>query len=140
MCGRHQRRLAMFDRPFPCVLLCFSAPAAAAPAEPLSAANAVQVLLGLGLVVALIVAVALLARRLQSVRAGGRGRIRIIESLSVGTRERILLLEVDDRRVLVGLCPGRIETLHVYAADAGAPEFTEILEAVAADAPPEQAT
>jgi flagellar protein FliO/FliZ len=35
--------------------------------------------------------------------------------MSTGTRDRILLLQVGEEQILVGLTPGRIEKLHVMS-------------------------
>jgi len=73
----------------------------------------------------LIFAAGWFGRRLQGrVHPGGR-RIRCIESASVGARERVLLLEADGKRLLVGVGQGGLRTLHVYEG-----------EAPAADVPP----
>jgi flagellar protein FliO/FliZ len=52
-------------------------------------------------------------RRAQArVRPGGR-RIRIIESLAVGMKEKVLLMEVGGTQILVGASPSGLRTLHV---------------------------
>ena len=49
--------------------------------------------------------------------------------LPVGSRERVLLLEVEGQRVLVGVGAGGVRTLHVY-------ECVEPVAVVEAAAPP----
>jgi len=93
-----------------CIALFGSAPIAAAVDAP-GTGQALQVFAALAVVLALIAAAAWGARRLQSFRPQGRGHIRIVEGLAIGTREKLLLIEVDEQRVLIGLCPGRIQTL-----------------------------
>lgn len=100
-----------------CIVLSGTAPVAAAADAP-GAGQALQVFAALAVVLALIAAAAWGARRLQSFRPQGRGHIRIIEGLAVGTREKLLLIEVDDQRVLIGMCPGRIQTLAQFANSA----------------------
>lgn len=95
------RRLAI-------VLLC-PLPAVAAPSA-LAASG--QMLVSLALVVALIGGLFVLLRRLQ-VRTGSGGGIRAVAALSVGTRERVVLLEVAGRQLLVGVAPGRVQALLV---------------------------
>lgn len=94
-----------------------------------------QVLLGLSLVIGLIVLLAWLLRRLQ-LRTGlqGGSLIRPLAGLSVGPRERLLLVQVGDEQVLLGLTPGAIRTLHVLreplqlpASGAPVPEFAQRL-------------
>ncbi|MCC6708577.1 MAG: flagellar biosynthetic protein FliO [Gammaproteobacteria bacterium] len=101
---------------------------AAASSAPVGFGQAVQVILGLVLVLGMIVAAAWGARRLQAIRPQGRGHIRIVEGLAVGTRDKLLLVEVDGQRVLLGMSPGRIATLHTFSAE-GSPQFDDALRA-----------
>ena len=39
--------------------------------------------------------------------------LRVVATLPVGTRERIAIIQAGDAQVLIGLSPGRIQTLHV---------------------------
>lgn len=96
----------------------------------------VQLLLGLGLVVALIFGLAWLLRRMQN-QAGPRGSqaIQLLASQSLGARERLLLVQVGEEQVLLGLTAGRITPLHVLkepvvmsATPSGAPEFAKRLQ------------
>ncbi|MGE0484883.1 MAG: flagellar biosynthetic protein FliO [Gammaproteobacteria bacterium] len=108
-----------------CCLAAFAAPAAAA--DGLAAGQALQVFAGLAVVLALIAAASWGARRLQGLRPQGRGRIRILEGLSLGAREKLLLVEVDERRVLIGICPGRMQALASFDGAAPAPAFDTVL-------------
>ncbi len=120
-------------------LLALLAPGAAAAGSPVGAGQAVQVVAGLGIVLALIALAAWGTRRLQGYRGQSAGRIRIVEALPVGARERLLLVEVDDRRVLIGMCPGRIATLHAFPASAAATTPATFGEALAVAAQPPRA-
>jgi flagellar protein FliO/FliZ len=95
----------------PCALM--AAPVASAPAVD-SGAEIVRVLISLLGVVALIFFVGWLGRRAQArVRPGGR-KIRVIESMPVGMKEKVMLLEVGGTQLLVGASPtGGLRTLHV---------------------------
>lgn len=112
----------------PVIAACTLVPSlcAAASSAPLGFGQALQVLLGLLVVLGMIVAAAWAARRLQAIRPQGRGHIRIIEGMAVGTRDKLLLIEVDGRRVLLGMSPGRITTLHAFAGDI-TPQFEDAL-------------
>lgn len=101
---------------------------AAAGTAPVAAGQALQVVLGLCVVLGMIVAAAWAARRLQAIRPQGSGHIRVIEGMALGTRDKLLLVEVDGRRVLLGLSPGRIATLHSFNG-AAAPMFDDALRA-----------
>jgi len=91
-----------------------------------------RVLLSLAAVVAMIFVAGWLSRRLQSrSRPGGR-RIRCVEAMAVGARDRVLLLDADGKRLLVGVGPSGMRTLHVYD---GEPAEPAVVEPVAAPLP-----
>lgn len=107
-------------------VLALVAPAAAAAPEINVGAELVRVVLSLVGIIALIFAAGWLSRRLQGRASPGGRRIRCVETLAVGARDRVLLLEADGKRLLVGVGQGGMRTLHVYegeieAADAIAP-------------------
>lgn len=79
----------------------------------------VQMILGLALILVLIVGAAWLLRRFMPLR-GGDGAIRVLGGLSLGSRERVVLLQVGETRLLVGVSPGRVATLHVLDEQEGA--------------------
>lgn len=90
-----------------------------------SAVNLGRALLGLAVVIALVFALAWVARRVSTLRglSGTRGGpIQVVGQLALGTRERLLLVEVDGRRVLLGVVPGSISRLDASDADAGPQE------------------
>jgi len=70
-------------------------------------------------IIAMILVAGWFTRRMQArSRPGGR-RIRCVESFAVGARERLLLLDADGKRLLIGMGPGGMRMLHVY--DGAAP-------------------
>jgi flagellar protein FliO/FliZ len=90
------------------------------------AGSIVQVVIGLGVVLALVVAAAWLLKRFSALRGTGSGLIRIVGGAAVGQRERIVLVEVGGTWLLVGVAPGQVRTLHTMpkgesAAAAGVP-------------------
>jgi len=90
--------------------------------EPISSPYLLKLTGGLLLVVLLILALAWLVKRFNLNQQSGNGLIRIIAGLSVGTRDRILLLQVGEEQILLGLTPGRIEKLHTLAQPLDAPD------------------
>ncbi len=72
---------------------------------------------GLGLVVVLVtIAVASWAARgFFKTRLTAGGPLRVLAGLSLGTRERVVLLQVGDTQLVLGVSPGRIQTLHVLS-------------------------
>jgi len=101
--------------------------AAASSAAPSAAAaggvgELLRVVLSLVAVVVMILAVGWLTRRMQArVRPGGQ-RVRCVETLAVGMKERVLLLEVGKRQLLVGASPAGLRTLLVLDEALPAPE------------------
>ncbi len=72
----------------------------------------VQMLGGLVLVVALILLFAWLARRLSGLQQSVSGQLRILGGLSMGTREKVVLIQVGEEQLLIGVAPGTVRTLH----------------------------
>ena len=72
-----------------------------------------QMLLGLTLIIGLLFAGAYLLRKLNGGRSFGHtGPMRIVGGLMISARERIVLLEVGDEWIVIGIVPGQIKTLH----------------------------
>ena len=78
-------------------------------------AAALRMIVGLAIVLALLGATAWVSRRF---RVGGGlrgGLIEVISGLSLGARERVVLLRVGADQVLVGVSPAGMRTLHVLS-------------------------
>ena len=92
------------------------------------------------LVLAVIFALAWLARRMQNLRPAIAGALRVQGGLQVGARERVLWIKAGETHLLIGVAPGRVQTLHVFdkapeadapgaiPAAAGAPNFADLLK------------
>jgi flagellar protein FliO/FliZ len=93
---------------------CAAAQTAAIPETPGVPGGAVlQMLFGLALVVGVLILGAYLLRRFNGGRAfGNNGALRVVGGLILGPRERIVLLEVGETWLVVGVVPGQIKTLH----------------------------
>ncbi|MCE5231821.1 MAG: flagellar biosynthetic protein FliO [Mizugakiibacter sp.] len=115
--------------------LAASTAAAPAAAGASLAGELLRVVLSLAGVVVLILVAGWLTRRLQGGARPGARRLRCIESLNVGVKERVLLVQVGERQLLLGVAPGRVSTLHVLEAPlpepaataAPAPGFAQLL-------------
>lgn len=84
------------------------------PAPPgVSTGAMLQTFLGLLLILGLFFLAAYLLRKLNGSRAfGGNALLRVLGGIAVGSRERIVLVEVGDTWLVVGIAPGQIRTLH----------------------------
>ncbi len=64
--------------------------------------------------------------RMQLQNQSGQASIKLIDSFSLGARQRIILVESDDQRVLVGISPQSITGLGQWPRDRS-PEFSDVL-------------
>lgn len=105
--------------------LCFGAPAVTKPVG-VSSADLAQWSLGLAVTVIMILCCAWFLRRVNQVAIGGSVKMKLLGGVSVGTRERVVLLQVGRERLLLGVAPGRVQTLHIMdpAEEPGAEEET----------------
>jgi len=62
-------------------------------------------------VIILILVLGWLIKRVGHFPSAGKGMVRILGGVSLGPRERAVVLEAGNRRLLVGVAPGRVETL-----------------------------
>jgi len=104
----------------------FAAPAANAAAQDISSGGGVLQIFGsLALVVATILIIGWVARRLRAVPQGRGGRLTVIDEVSIGPKERAVILQVDGIHLVLGVGEGRVSILHrspavVDRAEAGA--------------------
>ncbi len=82
------------------------------PAPTVGTGSIVQIMFSLSLVIAAIMAVAWLLKRTNLTRQVGGEHLKIVAGVAIGQRERIVLVEVDDTWLVVGVGPGQIRTLH----------------------------
>lgn len=89
--------------------------AEAGAAQPLvlESSHLVDTVIGLVAVLALMLALAWLVKRFVSVPGIGKGQVQVLGGVSLGPRERAVLVSVEGQRLLLGVAPGRVQTLHV---------------------------
>ncbi|WP_315131141.1 flagellar biosynthetic protein FliO [Achromobacter marplatensis] len=75
-----------------------------------------RVIIGLVLVVAAILVSAWLAKRAGLTQRGGGNLLKHVASLPVGARQSIVVVEVDNTWLVVGVSPNQISTLHTLPA------------------------
>jgi flagellar protein FliO/FliZ len=91
------------------------------------------VVFSLLLVVAVIFMLAWVMRRMGGATPRSNALMKIVGGLSMGTRERIVLIQVGEEQLLVGIAPGRIQTLHVLEKPLQAADVSDISAASFAD-------
>ncbi|MDZ4200614.1 MAG: flagellar biosynthetic protein FliO [Gallionella sp.] len=97
------------------------------PPAAISSGSIVQVILSLLLVLAAIVLVAWVLKRMNMVQQGHGNALKVLGGVAIGQRERIVLVEVEDTWLLVGVGPNQLRTLHTLPK----PEHAEELSAAA---------
>jgi flagellar protein FliO/FliZ len=86
--------------------------------EALSAGGVLQVITGLVVVLLLIFGVAWFARRFGRFQGMATEQLRLLGGIHLGQREKIVIVQAGDERLVVGVSPGCIRTLHVMAGGA----------------------
>jgi len=122
-----------------------AAPAAAAPAPapatvtsaPSSAGSLLQVIFGLIVVLGLLAGALWVLKRVGGGRLTGGSVVKIVGGVSVGNRERVMVVEVADQWIVIGVAPGQVSKLadmprqeqqQGAAALPGAPNFSAWLK------------
>lgn len=99
----------------PTELLAQQASTDIAVVEPLSTSYLMKLTGGLLLVVVVIFMLAWLVKRLNLGQHSQNTSLKVVAGLPLGTRDRIVVLQVGAEQVLLGLSPGRIQKLHTLA-------------------------
>ena len=99
-------------RPLLLLTLPFSAHASEASVPGISGGSFLQAMLALLLIIGILLATAWMARKVGGGKGFGQGGMAVIGGVALGPRERIVLVEVGDVWLVVGVVPGQIRTLH----------------------------
>ena len=107
----------------PAILLSGMIPAAAHAADALPQTSAFgaffQALMGLLVVLAMLYGFFWLLRRYGPTQTGAQGVVKVVGGVMLGPRERLVVVEVEDTWVLVGVASGHVSTLHTLAKPDG---------------------
>ncbi len=76
-----------------------------------------QLFSGLILVLLSIVVLAWVVKRFNRLQPSGNTSLQIIGGISMGARERVVVVQAGSTKVLLGVSPGRINMLHVLEED-----------------------
>jgi flagellar protein FliO/FliZ len=82
--------------------------------------SVLQVSLGLALVLMMVAAAAWLLRRLGLGATRSDGTVTVRGGVAVGQRERVIVVEIDDTWLVIGVAPGRVNALHALPRPPGA--------------------
>ncbi len=107
-----------------------------ATADPVTTSNLLQVTFGLFAVLVLIFGIAWFVKRYSSFSGSSNQSLQVIGALSMGQRERVVLMRVGETQILLGVAPGRVQKLHVLekpiplpeSSNRGAESFAEKLQ------------
>lgn len=81
--------------------------------ETVTAGSILQMVVGLAIVLAVIIGGAWLVRRLGNFPTVVDSPLKVITGLSLSPRDRLVVVQVGEKQLLLGLSPGRIQALHV---------------------------
>ncbi len=90
--------------------------------QAVGAGSFLQMFLGLAVIIGLILGMAWFMRRLGNLPGSGAGVLKVLGGVSLGQRERVVLLQAGDKQLIVGVAPGQIRTLHVFDEPIVVPE------------------
>lgn len=71
-----------------------------------------QIIFSLILVLAAVALVAWIMKRINLPQRGAASLLKVLSGVAVGPRERVVLMEVNDTWLIVGVAPGQVRTLH----------------------------
>lgn len=84
---------------------------AAASAPPELGTSALQMVFGLIVVLGLLLGTLWLLKRLSQPRGPVAGLMRVVAGVAVGARERVVILELGNSWLVLGVAPGQVSTL-----------------------------
>ena len=82
------------------------------PPAAMTSGSVLQVVFSLILVLAAVVLVAWLLKRINLPQHGPANLLKVVSGVAVGQRERVVLVEINDTWLIVGVAPGQVRTLH----------------------------
>lgn len=91
----------------------------------------IHMALNLVAVIGLMLLLAFVMKKLKLPKQIGNQRIKIINTVPIGAKEKIILLEVNNTILLLGATPNHVETLYVFDSLEAVSQFspsTEVAE------------
>lgn len=89
-----------------------------------------QISLSLLIVLIIIMLSAWLLNRFIKINANKGSYLKFLGALSLGGRERVILIQVNDRQILLGVAPGSVQMLYAIepSSNRSSPKFSNILD------------
>lgn len=81
--------------------------------EPLTVAALLRTLLSLSIVLAVLAILVWLIKRFRLGNFQGTKKIHVLSALSIGQRERLLVVQIGDEQILLGVASGNVSMLRV---------------------------
>jgi flagellar protein FliO/FliZ len=98
---------------FPFFSVCAVAEESKKIAEPISATNILQIFFWLAIVVSIIVFLTWMLKKFSGVNTNLSGTIKLVAGIHVGQREKLALVQVGQKQILIGITQSKITKLHV---------------------------
>ena len=86
----------------------------AATSQGVSTGQYMNLVLGLVAIIGFIFLVAWILRRVNGAPSSSVGAMKIVGGLSLGNRDRVVLLQVGEQQILLGASPGNINLIHAF--------------------------
>lgn len=83
-------------------------------AQAASVSQIMQIITSLLLVVGIIFAGAWFFRRYGRLHGMLNDDMKVVAGISVGQREKVIIVQAGDTQVMLGVSPGRVQALHVF--------------------------
>lgn len=90
------------------------APEVGANVPDVDATSLVRMIIALIFVLVVVVILGWFSKRFMGVNRSSGGKIKILSATSVGAREKLMLIQVGEEQMLIGVAPGRINKLHHF--------------------------
>lgn len=81
--------------------------------------NLLQLVFGFALILALLFASLWLLKKLSLPRGAAGDMVRVVSAAAVGQRERVVLVDVGEKRLVLGVAPGQVSLLDTQPIPAG---------------------
>jgi flagellar protein FliO/FliZ len=87
-----------------------------------------NMLFGLAIVVSLIYGLSWVLKKYSRLPGSHQVDMKILGGVSLGTRERAVLIQVEGHKILLGVAPGRVNLLHQFDNKAFEQELATVME------------